>query len=82
MEHPDIIEEKPNKKRDIIQITFLFLLIVAIAVLIGAIATIINYADMLQNPLGYNLAHFNIPSCSYFNDKGEMVVINAINQTN
>jgi len=71
-------ERKSEKHRMAIQIVFLIVLILAISALVGAIVTIHRYADMLMNPVGYNLARFNISSCSCIDDFGKSVQINAI----
>lgn len=81
MEEEKTIDVREEKRSNIIQTVFLVFLIIAIAVMIGAIITVHNYADMLKNPLGYNLAKFGIESCSYLNNNGEMVVIQAINSS-
>jgi hypothetical protein len=65
----------------IIHIIFLIVLIIAVGAMISAIITIHNYADMLKNPIGYNLAYFKVPYCSYINDNGQQVMINAINRS-
>jgi hypothetical protein len=71
-------ELKSEKHRMIIQVAFLIILILAISALVGAIVTIHRYADVLTNPVGYNLAQFNISTCTCMDDFGKLVQINAI----
>lgn len=73
--------EKSTNVYTLVQIVFLVLVAIAIGCMISAIITIHNYADMLRNPVGYNLGKFGIESCSYINNAGELVVIPAINSS-
>jgi hypothetical protein len=60
----------------IIQIVFLALLFISLCTIIWVTGTIYKYHDMLLNPIGYNLAHWNISSCTYFQN-GQTILINA-----
>lgn len=65
-------------RKEVIQIVFLIVLIIAVGALIFTTVTIIKYSDMLSNPIGYNLAKFGIDSCSYYDSGGNLVIIDAI----
>lgn len=58
-----------------IQIIFLILLFLAVAVMIFAVIEIIKYKNMLQNPLGYNLEKFNLDSCKCTDKQGNETII-------
>lgn len=71
------VKEKPNKKSAVIQIIFLILLALAIGCMISAIITIKNYADMLQNPLGYNMEKFDLAYCTCYDTYNRIVPIQS-----
>jgi hypothetical protein len=67
--------DRKTTKGEKIQIIFLILLCIAVAVLIFAVIEIIKYKNMLQNPLGYNLDKFNLKSCSCLDNSGNINTI-------
>jgi accessory gene regulator protein AgrB len=73
--------EKPKTKSMVIQIIFLVLLLISISALIYAGITVVRYHEMLLNPLGYNLAKFNIESCSCVSNLGDRFFVTPINLT-
>jgi hypothetical protein len=69
--------EKPKlDKKMVIQIIFLVLILITICLLFYTAGTLVKYGDMIRNPVGENLAYWNISSCSYWTEQG-MVTINA-----
>jgi hypothetical protein len=70
-----------NKGEAVRQTIFLILILILIVTLIVAVIRISKYADMLSNPLGYNLKQFNIDYCTCFYNNGEPVVIRSTNST-
>lgn len=76
-----IVDKSSEKKRQAIQIVFLVVLIIAIAVLLFTVITIIRYKDMLQNPLGYSFEKFGIDYCYCKDVHGGNVIIPSINTT-
>ena len=66
-----------TKRRDIMNIIFLICLVLAIGGLLFLIIWLVRYEQVLTNPLGYNLAQFNISSCSYLDHSGRLVIINS-----
>jgi flagellar basal body-associated protein FliL len=73
----ELTQLENNKKRDLMNIIFLVCLVIAICALLFLIVWLVRYEQVLTNPLGYNLAQFNISSCSYLDDNGRIVIINA-----
>ena len=71
-----IKEEVKLDKRMVLQIIFLILIVIAIAMLFYTVGTLVRYGDMIRNPIGENLAYWNISSCSYWTEQG-MITINA-----
>ena len=67
-----------NKKTDYKQIIFLVLLVVAICSLIFCGISIVRYADMLKNPIGYNLKEFEIKTCTCIDKEDKTVKIDAV----
>lgn len=57
-------------RKEKIQIAFLIIMLMAVFGLIYAGAKIVTYHEMLINPLGYSLDHFNISSCTCYNSEG------------
>lgn len=76
-------EDNPKKitGEQIRQIAFLILILIAIIALVAATITIHRYAEILTNPLGYNLAQFKLQSCSCVDNFGKFVEIVATNKT-
>jgi hypothetical protein len=70
-----------DRKKFILQTLFLIALFIAIGALIFATITIIRNVDALKNPVGYNLAKYKIPYCSYMDDSGNVQTIFALNKT-
>ena len=70
--------KKPNKKYSWLQFIFLILMIICIGVLIKTIITITQYAEMLKNPVGYNLEHFGIKYCTCYDDHARLIPIEAL----
>ena len=66
-------------RKEKIQIAFLIIMLCAVFGLIYAGAKIVTYHEMLINPLGYSLDHFNISSCTCYNSEG-MFEVNAISK--
>lgn len=63
------------------QIVFLILILIAIIALVAATITVHRYAEILTNPLGYNLAQFKLQSCTCIDNFGKFVDIVATNKT-
>lgn len=78
MEEQKEVLEKPNKKRQITQIVFLILMLAAIVGLFGSIITINKYADMLQNPMGYNMEKFGLKYCTCYDAQKRIVPIEGL----
>lgn len=57
-------------RKEKIQIAFLIIMLMAVAALIFCGVKIVKYHDMLTNPLGYSLDHFNISSCTCYGQEG------------
>ena len=72
----ELTELENKKRKDLMNIIFLIALLLAIGALIFLIIWLIRYEQVLTNPLGYNLAKYNISSCSYWKD-GTMMIINS-----
>ena len=69
------------EKREIIQIVFLIIMFISSLIILAAIITIHRYADLLNNPLGYNLEQFKLQACSCVDNFGNIINIEAINKT-
>lgn len=67
--------ERKATRGEKIQIIFLILLCIAVAVLVFAVIEIIKYKNLLQNPLGYNLDKFNLQSCTCVDNSGNINTI-------
>jgi hypothetical protein len=71
----------PGKKRitrgEIIQISFLVLMLISIILLIGSIITIYKNMEALRNPMGTNMKNFGMLSCSCTDENGVNVKILA-----
>jgi hypothetical protein len=68
--------EKPKEHKGVVmQTIFLILLMFAVAGLVAALITVHRYADMLTNPVGYNMEKFGLMYCSCYNTNGEIVPI-------
>lgn len=77
-EYEDItVKEQPSKKSAVIQIIFLILLALAIGCMISAIITVKNYAEILKNPLGYNMEKFDLAYCTCYDTNNRIVPIQS-----
>lgn len=65
-----------QKKSQIIQVVFLILLLAAVIGLFSAVVTIQKYADMLKNPLEYNIEQLKLKSCTCENLDGKIIFVN------
>ncbi len=67
-------------RKEKIQIAFLIIMLGAVFGLIFCGIKIVKYHDMLTNPLGYSLDHFNIESCTCYGENGAFEVKAISNQ--
>ena len=68
------------ERKEKIQIVFLIIMLGAVFGLIYCGVKIVTYHEMLINPLGYSLDHFNISSCTCYNSEG-MFEVKSISNT-
>lgn len=71
-----------EKRRQKIQMIFMLLMLVAIVSLIVCIYTIYHYADLLKNPVGYNMERFGLNYCTCYDLKNKIVPIKSIHYNN
>lgn len=65
-----------KKRKQWMDLAFTIAMILAVGALVFLCIWLVRYEQVLTNPLGYNLAKFNISYCSYLDD-GNLVIINA-----
>lgn len=65
-------------RKEKIQITFLIIMLMAVAALIFCGIKIVKYHDMLTNPLGYSLDYFDISSCTCYRSDGQSFIVDSI----
>lgn len=70
------MDDKTNKmdRKEATQIVFLIIMLGAVFALIFCGIKIVQYHDMLVNPLGYSLDHFNITTCTCYGQDGPFTV--------
>jgi hypothetical protein len=64
------MENNKMDRKEKIQIAFLIIMLFAVSGLFFCGIKIVKYHEMLINPLGYSLDHFNISSCTCYNSEG------------
>ena len=74
------IQNRLEKRKQVIHIIFLLLMLVAVSGLIIATVKIVQYHDMLSNPLGYSLKQLGVDSCTCLKDNKPFFV-EALNYT-
>lgn len=74
-------EEKKDlrfeKRRQVIQIVFLIVIIIALSVMVSAIVTIHKYGKLLANPVGYNMKRFDLAYCTCYDSQYRIVPIKS-----
>lgn len=70
------MEDKLTKQQKI-QIAFIIAIFIAIFCLVFTTITIIKYAKMLQNPVGYNMEKFGLAYCTCYDTQKRIVPIQS-----
>lgn len=75
----EVLQIKKFGFRDILNIIFLILLMVAIGALVSTTITIIKYKNVLINPVGQNLANNGINYCTCYDFENRIIPIKSTN---